>query len=1099
MIRGSFLARRVNSTRLLLVTIMLTVLVTAALGAALASFAAQGLPQAVRARLARSPALSIAISGTLTTTQVPPASRIVRAAVGGALAGVPYQLDQALWSDQLRLAAPPGGKTVPLVEVAAPAQIQARSVLTAGTWPAPARSGQPFGVALPAEAAEQLHARIGTILRPRDQVTGARIPLQVTGLYRPRDAGSQYWGIDLIARSGISITPPAIGGQPRVVSYGPAVASPAAFGPGRLAVGGVSWIVLPGAAGIRDGDLSGLAGKISQAVTSLQGNNGLYGAQVSSGLPQLLSGLATSLVVAKSLLAISALQLALLAAVALGLAARLLASHREEEVALLTARGATRWQLARPSLAETMLFGGAAAAAGVLAGTRLAALLVPAIEPNAGISLSGIPASAWWAALAVLALAATVVLWPALRPVTPGAARVRTGRQAALAGAARVGADLALLALALLAVWELRTYSAVAQPAGGGIGIDPVIAMAPALALAAAAVIPLRLLPAAARLIERVAARGRRLAAALAGWEISRRPVRQSGPVLLVIIATAAATLALAQYQTWRHSAADQSAFAVGADSRADLLEPLPLAAAGAIAQSPGVRAAMPVSQVSAGSAGELLAVDARAAAATVLLRSDLSPYPARQLWARLVPAQAPAGLAVPGRPAELQITASLVPGSAALSPGPAAVTASIQDADGIVYVVGAGSLPADGRVHALTAELSPARQAAYPLRLLGLSLSYNLPPYQPSRGAFRPAGPGGPARLVISGLATQPGGAPFAAGRALASWSATVSSIGLAGARAPANAALAASAGAPPALTSWQPAGGAQQLGFTPGYTPSVAALAASSTPDAGFVGQLTITARPPAGPVPAIATASFLRSSNSQVGRVLPVPVNGVTIPVWIAAAVRAFPTVGAGGALIVDQAPVQAILASQAVYPLPVTEWWLAGTNGAVPAALRGVSVTGRAGQAAALVGNSLSALPRQAALAIGLAAMLLAVIGFSVSVAASVRARRAESAVLSALGVARPAQAGQLCLEQLMLSGPAAAVGLLVGAGLAWLLVPAITLTIGAARPFPPVLVQIPVGWAVLLAAAVAALPVLAAAASIARRPDPAGELRAAEAS
>ena len=170
--------------------------------------------------------------------------------------------------------------------------------------------------------------------------------------------------------------------------------------------------------------------------------------------------------------------------------------------------------------------------------------------------------------------------------------------------------------------------------------------------------------------------------------------------------------------------------------------------------------------------------------------------------------------------------------------------------------------------------------------------------------------------------------------------------------------------------------------------------------------MGQLTITAPPPAGSVPAVATASFLRSSNSQVGRVLPVPVNGVTIPMRIVAAVRAFPTVGAGGALIVDQAPVQAILASQAVFPLPVTEWWLAGSNGAVPAALRGSSVTDQAGQAAALVGNSLSALPRQAAVAIGLAAMLLAVIGFSVSVAASVRARRAESAVLSALGVARP---------------------------------------------------------------------------------------------
>jgi len=1098
MIRGSFLARRANSTRWLLATIMLTVLVTTALGAALASFAAQSLPQAARVQLARSPALPIAISGSMTTSQVTAASRIVRATVASALSGVPYQLDQALWSDQLHLAAPRGGKTEPLVEVAAPGQIQARAVLTVGAWPAAPRRGQPLGVALPVLAAQQLHARPGTILRPADQVTGARVPLEVTGLYRPRDSGSPYWGIDLVALSGISIVPSDVSGQPTVVSYGPAVASPAAFGPGRLAVAQVSWIVVPSAAGIRDGDLSGLSGRVSQAVASLQANTGLNGAQVSTGLPQLLSGLATNLVVAKSLLVISALQLTLLAAVALGLAARLLASHREQESALLTGRGATRWQLARPALAETVLLGGAAAAVGVLVGTRLAAVLVAATEPGAGISLSGIPASAWWVALAVLALAAAVAVWPAVRPVTPGAARVRRGRQARLVGIARVGADLALLALAVLAVWELRIYSAVAHPSAGGIGIDPVIAIAPALALAAAAVIPLRLLPVGARLIERVAARGRRLAAALAGWEISRRPIRQSGPILLVIIATAAATLALAQYQTWHSSAADQSAFAVGADRRAVLLEPLPPAAAGAIARSPGVRAVMPVVRVSTGTAGsgaELLAIDARTAAATVLLRSDLSPYPARQLWSRLIPAQAPPGLAIPGRPAELEIMASLAPGSVATSPGQAAFTASIQDADGIVYEVGMGSLPADGREHALTAELSPARQAAYPLRLLGLSISYNLPPYQTSGGAFRPAPA---ARLVISGLAARPGGEPFAGGRALASWSVAVSSIGLSGTGAPTDAAMAASAGSAPALISWQPSGRAQQLGFSSGYSPSAAALAASYTPDAGFVGQVAITARPPAEPVPAIATASFLQASNSQVGRVLPVPIDGVTIPLRIVAVVRAFPTVGAGGALIVDQAPVQAILASQSAYPLPATEWWLAGTNGAVPAALRGASVTDWASQTAALLGNSLSALPRQAALAIGLAAMLLAVIGFSVSVAASVRARRAESAVLSALGVARPAQTGQLCLEQLMLSVPAAAAGLLAGVGLAWLVVPAITLTASAGRPFPPVLVQIPVGWAVLLAATVAALPVLAAAASTVRRPDPAAELRAAEA-
>jgi hypothetical protein len=51
MIRGSSLARRVNSARLLMGTITLTVLITAALGAALASFATQSLPQAMRAQL----------------------------------------------------------------------------------------------------------------------------------------------------------------------------------------------------------------------------------------------------------------------------------------------------------------------------------------------------------------------------------------------------------------------------------------------------------------------------------------------------------------------------------------------------------------------------------------------------------------------------------------------------------------------------------------------------------------------------------------------------------------------------------------------------------------------------------------------------------------------------------------------------------------------------------------------------------------------------------------------------------------------------------------------------------------------------------------
>jgi len=60
------------------------------------------------------------------------------------------------------------------------------------------------------------------------------------------------------------------------------------------------------------------------------------------------------------------------------------------------------------------------------------------------------------------------------------------------------------------------------------------------------------------------------------------------------------------------------------------------------------------------------------------------------------------------------------------------------------------------------------------------------------------------------------------------------------------------------------------------------------------------------------------------------------------------------------------------------------------------------------------------------------------------------------------------------------------------------VPAVTLTGGAAAPFPPVRVVVPLGWTALLALAVAAVPVLTAAVAAAYHPDPAAQLRAGEA-
>jgi hypothetical protein len=262
----------------------------------------------------------------------------------------------------------------------------------------------------------------------------------------------------------------------------------------------------------------------------------------------------------------------------------------------------------------------------------------------------------------------------------------------------------------------------------------------------------------------------------------------------------------------------------------------------------------------------------------------------------------------------------------------------------------------------------------------------------------------------------------------------------------------------------------------------------------------------------LPGLATQRYLTGSNASVGSTVQTLIDGAVVSVKIVAAVRTFPTVsGSGGALIVDVGSVQALLAREALEPAPVTQWWLAmpgpapgpAPPGQPPSALSrlvppGSAVTSASGTTAALLADPLSTVPQQGLLAVTVAAAVLAITGFCVGIAAGVRQRRAENALLAALGVAPRAAAGQLCLEKLMLSLPSALAGLILGVVLAELLVPAITLTAAATLPVPPVLIQF--GWAqtLLLALAVAVLPVLAASLTLARRPDAAAQLRAAEA-
>ena len=1060
----------------------LTTLVAAAVGAALAVFAGQALPQAVKHDLTVAPGTSLAAVGTFGGGDAQSTTAALRSSIGGALSGVPYELWSGTWSDPLGFVtgslpvkpATVSAGTTPLLEAAAFSDVAGHAVLVAGSWPAAPGASGAIPAALPATTAALLRLHIGEVLGSEDRNTNAPVTFRITGLYAQRQlsgTAGAYWQLNSIPASGSSTA----GG---FATYGPLVVAPAAF-PGRLAEASGTWVVQPDMAAFSGGQLAATAASVTALQDSLSSSNSLNGMQVTSSLPTVLAGIGNNLTVARSLLAISGLQLLVLTVAALLAVARLLAAQREGETALLVARGATRWQLARLTAAEVIPLALVSALVGGIGGIWLARLLADTVfsslSPGGGISVTvaGTWVDALGTALGVAVVAMGAMLFPVLRSGQPGAARVRRGRQAMLASAARSGADLALIALAVLAGWQLRQYSAVSTSAtGAASAIDPVLALAPAIALAGGTVLTLRLLPAGARAADRLAAGGRRLTAALAGWQFSRQPLRQGGAALLLVMAVATGTLALAQHESWTRSASDQAAFTAGADVRVDLADPLGAGGTTTITRASGVQAAMAVAVSTQALPAEVMAIDSAQAPKVALLRADESALPPAALFKAITPGPATGGVAVPGKPSAVTLTATL--SRAPL--GTVSAVFTVTDAAGDAFQIPATSaLPADGTPHLLTAPLGGAA-VAYPLRLTQVTLSYTLP-----------VKPAGPVTLTI-------GGARPSTWLGVASSGELSSQVGAGNGFGPS---------AEPGATGWHPVPGGAALTFNPGYgqiTPNPAAAHPVGEPVAAQVA-LTATGAAPRA-VPAIATTAFIDANKTGIGDIVATTINGVTVPARIVATASTFPTV-AGSALIMDLPTLQAFLASNGGAPLGVTQWWLATAGQQVPASLTralppGAAITSSAELAAASTADPLSAAPQQALLAVAAAAALLAITGFWVSIAADVRQRRAENALLAALGVAQRSAAAQLFIEKLLLSVPSAVLGLLLGTVVARLLVPAVTLTTTAQRPVPPPVTLFDLPQTAPLALAVAVIPALAAALIVFRRPDPAAELRAAEA-
>ncbi|MEW5354491.1 FtsX-like permease family protein [Streptomyces sp. 16-176A] len=1084
-----FVLSRARAHRLLLAAALLTVLLTTAVLATFAAYSGAIGDAALRHSL-RDPRTAadatLVVRSEVSPDGRPAVDAAVRAEAREAFAGLPAAVRSLARSGPYALprslqpaAERSGDPDLTYFAALDPGQVR----LVTGRLPA-ATAGGDLEAALPEAAARRLGLKPGARLTLADRLGGPKVTVRITGLYRPAHADAPYWRLDDLGGRGVR--------KAGFTMYGPLLAGPGVLAGDRVSAGPTGWQVSADFATLTTGRIGALRDAVGDAAAALRKTTAADGApEVTTALPATLDRIERSLLVARSTLLVAALQLTLLAGYALLLVARLLSSERAAETRLLRARGGSRARIAGLAATEALLL----AVPAVLCAPLLAGPLTRLLAGQGALARIGlrpdVPATGgpgvWPVAAAVALGCALAVTLPAL---TSSFTVVRRAR--ALPAPLRAGADVGLLAVAAVAYWQLERQpsGAVGGDKSGTLGIDPLLVTAPALILLAGTVLTLRLLPPAARLAERRAAGGRGLATALAGWQLSRRPNRGAGAVLLLVLAVALGMLAIGQGASQHRSQDDQADFLAGAPVRVLAAGDGELGRTDRYAALDHVRSAAPAARttlaLSGGRSATVLALDTAHAAGSVLLRGDLAAEPGRPLLTKLTPKGAAAGAKVPAGAARLRLTAALRSSGAAS--GPAEVAVTVEDADGVPYRLPVGSLPADGRPHGLGADLPAGSRQ---LTVTGLDLDVSQPVDRPARHL-----------LTVSAVEAATGGTV----RRLAlpaHWTAASAggdSAGAADARA---------VPTRPQVTSAAPL----TVAYGTGYTPH------EQTGPTGATDSVNVRVRAvqPAQPeVAAVATDAFLTAAGARPGQRVDAVFAGQNVPVRIVASVRALPTTAQGaapgdsvdashdgGALLLDLRAANRFLQTRYGVGVAPTEWWLdtdPHRAGDVAAALHALPDVG-AGQvlvrdeiAEQLRDDPFGAGPNAAFTAAAVVAALLAALGFAVNAAGALRERDAEFAVLRALGAPRRQLARMLAAEQGVLVAVALAAGVALGSVLARAVIPLIVLTGQAAKPVPEVLVDLPLAPVALLLAGVAAGPLLVTAVLTVRRADPAVSLR-----
>lgn len=377
-----------------------------------------------------------------------------------------------------------------------------------------------------------------------------------------------------------------------------------------------------------------------------------------------------------------------------------LALEREsEEISLMRMRGATPWQTIGIHLFQSLVIASAAALAAPLVARAMVALAgrIPPMSTLTGgepltvsQTRSIIPFAAAGAGLTFASMGLAIVPM-ARRSVLE--LRALSSRPARRSVWQRYNIDIFLVVLAGFVLYELRQRGLI-DTGGEEVGLDPFAVASPALFLFAGALLLLRLLPLLLRAVGWLMTRTRGMAGALPGWHLGRNPIPYGRLALLVWLTTGFGAFALTYARTLETSYDDRAAFASGGDARLVADGVSYLAAPPAAVVTPvyrGTGAARLTSRQA-----ELLAVDPDEFIEVVAWRDDYGDgSPAELLGSSVLGGPVDWGVELPPETSSLRIEGLIVPlswerRSVAGPHPPASLMVRIVDASGRFRVFGA-------------------------------------------------------------------------------------------------------------------------------------------------------------------------------------------------------------------------------------------------------------------------------------------------------------------------------------------------------------------------------------------------------------------------